>query len=79
MALTKDVKQTLTINHNGVFEYRRTTTAFDDDGTEIGQRHWRATYPPTTTISSLPTPLLQKVATAVWTQAVIDAYVASQQ
>jgi len=78
MALTKDVQEFIGIVHNGVLEYRRTVRAFDDDGSVIGERHNRTTFVPTDTIANLPTQRLRRVATAVWTQEVIDAYIAAQ-
>jgi hypothetical protein len=77
--VTKDMIEAITILPNGVLEYRRTTRAFDDDGSFIGERHWRTTFIPTTDPATLPAGRLRRVAIAVWTQATIDAYIAAQE
>lgn len=77
MALTKDVQDWVTITPDGVFEHRRTTTAYDDDGSVLGTRHHRVAYPPNTDKATMP-PKLAAIANVVWTPAVIAAWVAKQ-
>ena len=76
--MTKDQQLIITILDNGILEVRRTIRAFDDDGTFIGERHHRGTFTPGTALTELPAGRIRQVANVVWTQAVIDAYLASQ-
>lgn len=76
MALTKEVQDWLTITPDGVFEHRRTTRILDN-GELFGERHHRTAYPPNTDKATLPLKL-RAIADVVWTQAVIDAWIAKQ-
>lgn len=76
--MTKDQQLVITILNNGVLEVRQTVRAFDDDGSLIGERHHRGTFTPGTALTSIPAGRIRQVANLIWTQAVIDAYVASQ-
>lgn len=72
MALTKEVKDWLTINPDGVFEHRRLTQAFED-GELLGERNHRTVYTPLADKTTMP-PKLRALADVVWTQKVIDDY-----
>ena len=69
--------ETITIVPNGVLEYRVRWNIVED-GEVIAERNHRTTFVPTSVIADLPSVRLRRVATAVWTQAVIDAYIAAQ-
>ena len=69
MALTKETKDWLTINPDGVFEHRRTTSVYED-GELLGERNHRTTYTPDMDPATLPTKIRQ-IANVVWTAQVI--------
>lgn len=75
--MTKDIAEFIGVTNNGILEYRRTVRAFDDDGSLLGERHHRTTFPPTTDPATLPAGRLRRVANAVWTPEVIAAYIAA--
>lgn len=78
MALTKSQELLITILNDGILEVRQTVKAFDDDGSLIGERHHRGTFTPNMALADLPAGRVRQVANTVWTQAVIDAYIAKQ-
>jgi hypothetical protein len=63
----------IVIDEWGVLSVRVTRRAFDDDGSLIGQRFMRSTLEPGSDVSTQPV-VVRRVAQAVWTQAVIDAW-----
>lgn len=75
MAITTSVEEYVTVLPNGVLEAKIVTNYFED-GTPLTSKNWRTTYPPTTDISTM-TGRAASIATLMWTQEVIDAYVAS--
>lgn len=76
--ITKElVGEIITVVPNGVLEYRVRWNIVED-GEVIAERNHRTTFAPTAVIANLPTQRLRRVATAVWTQEVIDAYVVAQ-
>jgi hypothetical protein len=78
MAITTEtVIDQITILENGIIQIRQTKRVFDDDGSKLGERFHRSVLEPGDNVSALPN-RIQRIAQAVWTQAVIDAYRAAR-
>lgn len=67
----------IVIDEFGVILVRAVRRAFDDDGSLIGQRYLRELFEPGANVSTQPA-VIRRVAQAVWTQAVIDAWIAKK-
>jgi hypothetical protein len=67
----------ITVEDNGILLIRQGKRAFDDDGSLIGERFQRTSLEPGDSVSNQPV-RIQRIAQAVWTQAVIDAYLAAK-
>ena len=76
MAITKRTELKEEILPNKVIQIR-TTTIVEEDGVELARSHHRTMACPGDDISGQPQEV-QDIAAALWTQEVIDAYVASQ-
>lgn len=74
MPITKKFTEAISITEDGVLQYRRTVTAIDDDGTEIGSRNHRMTFTPGMALADLPPGRARKIANAIWDQETIDAW-----
>ena len=74
-------KQTLidavTVLEDGQMQCRQAMRAFDDDGTKIGERFFRFVLVPGQDVTAQPA-MVKRIAQAVWTPAVIDAYNAAK-
>jgi hypothetical protein len=77
MAITKQqVVARIEVLEDGVLQVQRAVRVHDDDGSLLGERFHRETWPPTTDPATLP-PRVRAIANVVWTQAVIDAWIAA--
>jgi archaellum component FlaF (FlaF/FlaG flagellin family) len=77
MALTKETAvDQITVTENGCVLVRKVTRVFED-GVELSKNYHRTSLAPGEDISTQE-PRVQGVASAVWTQEVIDAYNAQQ-
>lgn len=74
MAITKQTETQIEIISDGTIQLRRTVVAVDDDGSELGRRHHRVTFPPTTPLADLPSARIRAHAQIEWTPEVIAAY-----
>lgn len=75
MAVTTTSTLRISIEDNGVLWIHAGKRAVDDDGSTIGERFLRTMLEPGQDVASFPQ-RVQRVAQAVWTQAVVDAYTA---
>jgi hypothetical protein len=75
MAITTSTDEYVTVLPNGILQVQIVTN-YVEDGTPLTSKNWRTTYAPTTDISTM-TGRAAEIATLMWTQDVIDAYVAS--
>jgi hypothetical protein len=73
MPITTTTTTQITVEDNGVLSVRIGKRAFDDDGTLIGERYHRVVFEPGDDVSTQPA-LLQRVANAVWTPALVTKY-----
>lgn len=75
MAISKaTVIDRIEILEDGVIQVRQALRAFDDDGTQIGQRFHRFLYVPTTALAEIPFVKVRAIANLVWTPQVIADY-----
>lgn len=77
MAITKETKDWLTINPDGVFQHLRKVRVFED-GELLGEKNHRTTYTPLSDKATMP-PKLAAIANIVWTPQVIADFEASNQ
>ena len=78
MALTAtNIVDSILIQDNGLMFLQVIRRAFDDDGTIIGERIKRIVLEPGDDVST-HSQRVQRVCQVVWTQAVIDAYLAEK-
>ena len=76
MALTEQTRWVVSVLDDGQLECRRSRQVFD--GPEmLGQTHYRQVFEPGEVIASLPV-RVRVIATAVWTPAVVTAYLAAK-
>lgn len=73
MAITTSTSVQIMIEDNGVIILRQSKQVFDDDGTMIGERSNRLRLEPGANVSDQPA-VVQRIANAVWTAAVIDRF-----
>lgn len=70
---TETVIDQIIILENGIIQIRQVKRVFDDDGSKLGERFQRSVLEPGDNVVTQPN-RIQRIAQAVWTQAVIDAY-----
>lgn len=74
MALTKTTSiDKIEVLPTAMVQVRVKTTAFDDDGTLIGERYFRYVLAPGDDVASQPLPI-KRVCNATWVAAVVTAY-----
>jgi hypothetical protein len=71
------VVDSITVLEDGQIQCRQTTRVLDDDRTKLGERFLRYVLVPGQDVTTQPV-VVRRIAQAVWTQAVIDAYLASR-
>lgn len=75
MAFTEHTELKEEVLPNQVIQLR-TTNVVKKDGVEVGRTHHRTTYAPGENVNNAPAEV-QAIASALWTEEVIDAYNAS--
>lgn len=77
MSLSKNNEYKIEIIQDGTIQIRR-ADIFLEDGVEIARSYHRYTFNPGDNVSDQTT-RIQNVCATVWTQDVIDAYIAAQE